>query len=324
MLRRDVLRAMGGLGTAAALGASGLQPLRSEETAIPTIPGPDPNPRTPAFKPPAGAVDTHTHIFGPAAQYPFADKRPYSPPDASLEMFRALHHTIGVERAVIVNATVHGTDNRVVTDAIATSGGNYKGVANINAGMSDAELAALGKAGITGCRFAFLRRLGGVGDIKQFRALVDRVADIGWHVDIYLEAGTIQEFAPILKALPVTYVIDHMGTISAARGIDDAEFKALLDLQASDDKCWIKITGPERASATGAPFHDAVPFARRLIENAPDRVIWGTDWPHPNVRFMPNDGDLVDLIPLYAPDEGIRHRLLVSNPERLFKFETKS
>jgi 2-pyrone-4,6-dicarboxylate lactonase len=324
MLRRELLAAMGGLGITAALGAGRLLPVHADEAAIPTIPGPDPNTRTPAFKPPAGSIDTHTHIFGPAAAYPFAAKRPYSPPDASLEMFRALHHKIGVERAVIVNATVHGFDNRVVTDAIASSGGNYKGIANINAAMSDADLAALGQAGICGCRFAFLRRLGGVGDIKQFRALVDRVAAIGWHVDIYLEAGTIEEFVPILKALPVSYVIDHMGTISAASGIDDAEFKALLELQASDEKCWIKITGPERASASGPPFHDAVPFASRLIDNAPDRVIWGTDWPHPNVKFMPNDGDLVDLIPLYAPDEGVRHKLLVSNPERLFKFESKS
>jgi 2-pyrone-4,6-dicarboxylate lactonase len=323
MLRRELLAAMGGLGAAAALGAGPLT-ARADEAAIPTIPGPDPNTRTPSFKPPAGSVDTHTHIFGPASVYPFAAKRPYSPPDAPLATFRAVHEKIGVERAVIVNATVHGTDNRVVTDAIAASDGNYKGIANINATMSDAEFAALGQAGICGCRFAFLRRLGGVGDMKLFRALVDRVAAIGWHVDIYLEAGTIREFAPILKALPVTYVIDHMGTISAAKGIDDAEFKALLDLQAGDEKCWIKITGPERASASGPPFHDAVPFAKRLIDNAPDRVIWGTDWPHPNVKFMPNDGDLVDLIPLYAPDESVRHKLLVSNPERLFRFETKS
>jgi 2-pyrone-4,6-dicarboxylate lactonase len=322
MLRRELLAAMAGLGVTATLGAEPSS-LRAEEAAIPTIPGPDPNTRIPDFKPPAGSIDTHTHIFGPAAIYPFAAKRPYSPPDASLEMFRAVHHKIGVERAVIVNATVHGFDNRVVTDAIASSGGTYKGIANINADMSDAELAALSQGGICGCRFAFLRRLGGVGDMNQFRALVDRVAAIGWHVDIYLEAGTVRDFVPILKALPLTYVIDHMGTISAAKGLDDAEFKALLELQATDEKCWIKITGPERASATGAPFHDAVPFAKRLIDNAPDRVIWGTDWPHPNVKFMPNDGDLVDLIPLYAPDEGIRHKLLVSNPERLFKFDSK-
>jgi predicted TIM-barrel fold metal-dependent hydrolase len=324
MLRRNVLTAMAGLGAAAALGTGRSPRLHAEEAAIPTIPGPDPDTRTPTFKAPAGSVDTHTHIFGPAAQYPFAAKRPYSPPDASLEMFRALHQKIGVERTVIVNATVHGFDNRVVTDAIAQSGGNYKGVGNVNNEMSDADLAALDKAGICACRFSFVRRLGGVGDMKLFRTLCERVAAIGWHVDIYLEAGTIQEFVPILKALPVTYVIDHMGTINAAKGVEDAEFKALLDLQASDDKCWIKITGPERASATGAPFHDTVPFAKRLIDNAPDRVLWGTDWPHPNVKTMPYDGDLVDLIPLYAPDPAVQRKLLVTNPERLFKFDVKS
>ncbi|WP_315837865.1 amidohydrolase family protein [Bradyrhizobium prioriisuperbiae] len=319
MHRRDLLAGMAGLGLASKLAMPSSR--AADEKSIPTIAGPDPETKTPAFKAPPGAVDTHTHIFGPAAVYPFAANRPYSPPDAPLDMFRKLHAAIGVERAVIVNATVHGFDNRVVTDAIAQSGGKYKGVANVNAAMSDGDLAALDKAGIRACRFAFLKRLGGVGDMKVFRSLVDRVAAIGWHVDVYLEAGTIQEFVPLLKALPVTYVIDHMGTISAARGLDDAEFKALLDLQASDEKCWIKITGPERASAAGPPFHDAVPFARRLIDNAPDRVLWGTDWPHPNVKIMPNDGDLVDLIPLYAPDPAVQRKLLVSNPERLFRFE---
>jgi predicted TIM-barrel fold metal-dependent hydrolase len=186
--------------------------------------------------------------------------------------------------------------------------------------MSDADLQALDKAGIRGCRFAFLKRLGGVGDMGAFRKLVDRAAAIGWHVDIYLEQGSIREFTPILRALPTTYVIDHMGTIDAGKGTDDAEFKALLDLQRSDEKCWIKITGLERASAGGKPFHDSVPFAKALIDNAPDRVLWGTDWPHPNVKIMPNDGDIVDLIPLYAPDPAVQQKLVVKNPERLFKF----
>ena len=288
--------------------------------SIPVIPGPDPHPKTPAFKPPAGAIDTHTHIFGPAAEYPFSPTRPYTPPEAPLPMFRALHEEIGVERAVIVNATLHGFDNRVVTDAIAQSDGKYRGIANINNTMSDADLEALDQAGIRGCRFAFLKRLGGVGDMAAFRRLVDRAAGIGWHVDVYLEPGTLREFAPILTALPVSYVIDHMGTIDAGKGLDDAEFKALLALQSSDEKCWVKITGLERASAAGPPFHDAVPFAKSLIDNAPDRVLWGTDWPHPNVKIMPNDGDLVDLIPLYAPDPAVQQKLLVTNPARLFKF----
>ncbi|MEH2477218.1 2-pyrone-4,6-dicarboxylate lactonase [Nitrobacteraceae bacterium AZCC 2146] len=323
MQRRDFIAAAVGLGATGVFGPS--RNARAEEPAapvrqIPSIPGPDSDTKTPVFKAPAGSVDTHCHIFGPAAEYPFSATRPYTPPDAPLPMFRALHEKIGVERAVIVNATLHGLDNRVVTDAIARSNGKYRGIANINGATSDADIMALDKAGIRGCRFAFLKRLGGVGDMAAFRRLVERAAAIGWHVDIYLEAGTVREFAPILRSLPATYVIDHMGTIDAARGLDDPEFKALLDLQTSDEKCWVKITGLERASVAGPPFHDAVPFAKRQIDNAPDRVLWGTDWPHPNVKIMPNDGSLVDLIPLYAPDPAVQHKLLVTNPERLFRF----
>jgi 2-pyrone-4,6-dicarboxylate lactonase len=328
MHRRDFLAAAGCFG--AAVSQAGGSASAADDTAaaavkpIPAIPGPDLATRIPKFKAPAGAIDTHTHIFGPATQYPFAPTRPYTPPDAPLPMFRALHEKIGIERTVIVNATLHGFDNRVITDAIAQSDGRYRGIANISSAMSDADLLALDKGGIRGCRFAFVKRLGGVGDMSAFRRLVDRAAAIGWHVDIYLEAGTIREFAPILKALPVAYVIDHMGTIDAGKGLDDAEFQALLELQQSDEKCWVKITGLERASAAGPPFHDAVPFAKRLIDNAPDRVLWGTDWPHPNVKFMPNDGDIVDLIPLYAPDPALQRKLLVSNPTRLFRFSDAS
>ena len=323
MLRRKFLKGAACVGAISALAGTRSQAAENATAptrSIPEIAGPDKNTKTPAFKAPAGTIDTHCHIFGPAAEYPFSPTRPYTPPDAPLSMFRALHEKIGVERAVIVNATLHGFDNRVVTDAIAQSGGKYKGVANINNAMSDAELSALDKAGIRGCRFAFLKRLGGVGDMNAFKRLVDRAAGIGWHVDVYLEPGSIREFTPILTALPTSYVIDHMGTIDAAKGLDDPEFKALLSLQKNDEKCWVKITGLERASAGGPPFHDAVPFARSLIDNAPDRVIWGTDWPHPNVKIMPNDGDLVDLIPLYAPDPAVRQKLLVANPARLFKF----
>lgn len=258
--------------------------------------------------------------MGRLSRYPFSEKRPYNTADAPLETFRSLHEKIGVERCVIVNATVHGTDNRVVTDAIAQSEGAYKGIANVSDEMSEKELAALDKGGICGCRFAFLKRLGGVGDMTKFQRIVHRVAELGWHIDVYFEPGTIPEFAPILTALPTPYVIDHMGTVQAGKGLDDPGFTALLDLQKKDEKCWVKITGLERASSAGKPFHDAVPFAKALIDNAPDRVIWGTDWPHPNVKIMPNDGDLVDLIPLYAPDEKVRQKLLVDNPARLFKF----
>jgi 2-pyrone-4,6-dicarboxylate lactonase len=319
MNRRECLQLMTGL-AGAALCAAGARAEGEPPRAVPTIAPPDPNPKTPSFKLPPKSCDTHTHIFGPASRYPFAPNRPYNTSDAPLETFRALHEKIGVERCVIVNATVHGTDNRVVTDAIAQSNGAYKGIANVKDEMTDAELAALDKGGICGCRFAFLKRLGGVGDMNKFQRIVHRVAELGWHVDVYFEPGTVGEFAPLLSALPTSYVIDHMGTVQAAKGLDDPAFKALLDLQKRDEKCWVKITGLERASAAGKPFHDAVPFAKALIDNAPDRVLWGTDWPHPNVKIMPNDGEIVDLVPLYAPDPAVQKKLLVDNPARLFKF----
>ena len=323
MNRRKCLHLLTGVAGAVALASHAHGQVNSPGEApkpIPTIAPPDPNTKMPEFKLPPKSCDCHTHIFGPANRYPFAPTRPYNPPEAPLEAFRALHDKIGAERCVIVNATVHGTDNRVVTDAIAQSGGAYKGIANVSDEMSDKDLESLDQAGIRGCRFAFLKRLGGVGDINKFNRIVHRVAELGWHVDVYFEPGTIGEFAPTLSALPTNYVIDHMGTVLAAKGLDDPAFKALLDLQSSDEKCWVKITGLERASATGAPFHDAVPFAKRLIDNAPDRVLWGTGWPHPNVKIMPNDGEIVDLIPLYAPEAAIRQKLLVDNPARLFRF----
>jgi predicted TIM-barrel fold metal-dependent hydrolase len=274
----------------------------------------------PKFKVPQGTIDTHCHIFGPAARYPFAASRPYTPPDEPLAAFRKVHATIGVARAVIVTPTIYGTDNRVTLDAIAKSHGRYKGIAIVDDTLSDKELAALNRGGIRGRRFAFLKRLGGVGDMAAFNRIVHRVAGLGWHIDVYLEPGTVADFATLLSGLPGNYIIDHMGTVSAAKGLDDPGFTALLDLQKRDAKCWVKITGLERASSAGPPFHDALPFAQALIDNAPDRVIWGTDWPHPNVKFMPNDGNIVDLIPLCAPDPVKRRKLLVDNPARLFGF----
>jgi 2-pyrone-4,6-dicarboxylate lactonase len=236
-------------------------------------------------------------------------------------MFRALHDRLGVERAVIVNATPHGRDNRVVTDAIAQSEGRYKGVANVDETFTDRDLAGLAAAGIAGCRFTFLPRLGQMPDMALFDRIVERIAPLGWHVDLYLPASLIPEFRPRLTSLPVPYVIDHMGVVDASLGLDQPSFRALLDLFRSDEKCWVKVTCPERISRVGPPFHDVALFGCALIDTAPDRVLWGTDWPHPNVPVMPDDGDLVDIVPLYAPDPADRQKLLVDNPSRLFGFE---
>jgi predicted TIM-barrel fold metal-dependent hydrolase len=287
---------------------------------IPDIPGPDPAPRAPVFRAPPLTCDAHCHIFGPVDRYPYAAVRPYTPPEAPLSAFQALHARIGVERAVLVNATPYGCDNTVVVESIAESGGRYRGIANVDDRTTDRELEHLAAGGVDGCRFTFLARLRGRPDMAAFDRIVARVAPLGWHVDVYLEPASLDELAPRLRVLTVPYVIDHMGLADASAGIGQPAFQKLLALLRSDEKCWVKITGPERVSRTGPPFHDVVPFARQLIETAPHRVLWGTDWPHPNVPFMPNDGDLMDLVPLYAPDERATRLLLVENPARLFHF----
>ena len=321
MNRREYMQGVAGLIGAAAI--SRYVSAADGPVALPNAPmiaGPDPDTRTPTFKAPKGAVDTHCHIFGPVSRYPYVEKRSYTPPEATLVMFRELHRKIGIERAVIVNPTVHGFDNRPVTDAIAQSNGNYRGLANVNDKMTDRELEDLARAGIKGCRFIFIARLKAKPDMTAFDRIMQRIKPLGWHVDLYLRASDLGEWQPRLRALPVDYVLDHMGLVNAAEGLDQPAFKALVTQLANDPKCHIKITGPERISRAGKPFHDAIPFASKLIETAPDRVIWGTDWPHPNVKIMPNDGDLVDMIPLYAPDPALQHKLLVENPERLFGF----
>jgi 2-pyrone-4,6-dicarboxylate lactonase len=296
-------------------GASG-----TGDTFTPTIPGPDPNTRTPQFRLPADACDAHCHIFGPGARYPYAPDRSYTPPDAPLEAFRALHTKLGVTRAVIVNASCHGLDNRPALDAIAQSEGRYRGVANIDDTITAKDLEALDKWGMRGCRFNFVRHLGGVPDMGVFERVVAMIAPLRWHVDLHFDAIDLPQYAEMLTRLPVLYTIDHMGRVKASDGFEQASFRILLDLMQRDDKCWVKVCGCERVSSSGPPFHDAVPFAAKIVETAPDRVIWGTDWPHPNVKVMPNDGDLVDLLPLIAPNEELQRKLLVENPARLFGF----
>ncbi|MDQ8726167.1 amidohydrolase family protein [Bradyrhizobium sp. LHD-71] len=286
----------------------------------PTIPGPDPHTRTPSFRLPPLACDAHCHIFGPGAKYPYAPNRPYTPPDAPLESFIALHEKLGVGRAVIVNASVHGTDNRVALDAIAVSGGRYRAVANIDDTITERQLGELHDGGFRGCRFNFVRHLGGVPDKEVFDRVIAMIAPLGWHVDLHFDAVDLPDYADMLSHLPVRYTIDHMGRVRASDGFDQLSFKTLIALMQRDEKCWVKVCGCERVSTSGPPFHDAVPFARQIVETAPERVVWGTDWPHPNVKVMPNDGDLVDLVPLIAPDARTQHLLLVDNPAQLYDF----
>jgi predicted TIM-barrel fold metal-dependent hydrolase len=283
--------------------------------------GPDPDTKKPTFTAPPRACDAHCHVFGPAAKFPFAEGRSYTPPDSPFEAFQALQKTLGLERAVIVQATCHGTDNAVTLDAIARSNGRYRGVALVDDGFTDADFRRLDEGGIRGIRFSFARHIGSAPDFTRVRRIVDRVAPLGWHVVLYMEAPDVVENVKTLEALPLPVVIDHMGRVKTKDGVGQEAFRTLLGLLRGRDDFWIKICGAERISSAGPPYTDAVPFAQACIEAAPDRVLWGTDWPHPNIDgTMPNDGDLMNLLALYAPDEAVRNRILVDNPARLYGF----
>ena len=279
---------------------------------------PDPNPKTPSYRLPEGACDAHCHVFGPADIFPYADDRSYTPPDAPVAALRALHMTIGVSCAVIVQASCHGTDNRAMMDAIASSGGSYRGIAIVGRDITDDELKALDRGGVRGVRFNFVAHLGGAPDLEVFDRTIDRISGLGWHVVLHLDAEDIVTYADRIKRLKVPFVIDHMGRVKAKGGLDQAPFKRLLDLM-KNPLAWVKVCGGERVSSGGRPFFDAVPFATALIEAAPDRVLWGTDWPHPNIAGdMPNDGDLVDLFARFTGDAALRRKVLIDNPTRLY------
>jgi 2-pyrone-4,6-dicarboxylate lactonase len=286
-----------------------------------TIPPPHPDPHAPrAFTPPPGACDAHCHIFGPAARFPFAADRAYTPPDAGIDDFERLQARLGLSRAVFVQASCHGTDNRAMVDALHRGGGRYAGVAMVDETFSDDDLAALHAAGVRATRFNFVAHLGGAPDLDSFWRIVERVATLGWHIVLHFDAKDLSAYAALLDNLPCPYLIDHMARVDATAGVDQPAFEALLDLL-SDERCWVKISGAERLTAGGAPpYDDVVPYARALIAAAPDRVLWGTDWPHPNVRHMPDDGDLVDLLAEFTPDETVRTQILVENPTRLYDF----
>jgi len=281
---------------------------------------PDPNTRTPKFTPPPRACDAHCHVFGPAAKFPYAPDAPYWPPDAPFEALHNLHEKLGIERAVIVHASCHGADMRVTLDAIARSGGKYRGTAIIDQTYGDKEFKAMHDGGIRGVRFNFVSHLGGRPDMALFDRTVARLREMGWHLILHLDSTDLVELRRKFEAIPVPMVIDHMGRVKAADGLEQEPFRVLLAFM-KNDNFWVKICGAERVSSKGPPFDDALPFARALIEAAPGRILWGTDWPHPNVgKHMPNDGDLVDLFARMAPEPVLQRKILVENPARLYGF----
>jgi len=279
------------------------------------------SPRRPLLVLPPRACDSHCHVFGPARVFPFADGSPFKPADAPKEKLFALHALLGIERCVIVQSTCHGYDNSVVADALAAKNGTYLGIALVPTDVPDAELRRLHAQGFRGARFNFMKHLGRGAQIADVVALGGRLADLGWHLQVHFESSLIAELAPVLRRSAVPLVIDHMGRVDAALGIDQPDFRLLLDLM-RDDRFWVKVSGSERSSHRPAPYEDATPFARMLVAEFGERTLWGTDWPHPNLAGdIPDDGMLVDLLAEIAPTEAHRRALLVDNPQRLYQFQ---
>lgn len=279
-----------------------------------------PNPSRPTFRAPPGAVDAHCHVFGPGEVFPYAPERKYTPCDAPKEKLWALRDFLGFERNVIVQATCHGADNRALVDALLHSQGRARGVATVRADVTDDDLQHLHAAGVRGVRFNFVKRLVDTTPPDVLMKIAQRVAPLGWHVVIYFEAQDLPELYDFFTQLPTTVVVDHMGRPDVSLPVDGPQFELFIKLMRERENFWSKVSCPERLSRIGPPsYADVVPFARRVVETFPDRVLWGTDWPHPNMKsHMPDDGQLVNLIPQIAPTPQLQHKLLVANPMRLY------
>jgi len=285
------------------------------------------DPSNPAFKVPRSSVDAHCHVFGPGAQFPFSSERKYTPCDASKEELYALRDHLGFARNVVVQATCHGADNRAMVDALVHSGGKARGVATVRREVSDDQLGHLHVAGVRGVRFNFVKRLVDFTPKEALDEIASRIAELGWHVVVYFEAQDLPQLRDFFAGLPSAVVVDHMGCPDVTTPVDGAEFDLFVKFMRDNANVWCKVSCPERLSVTGPKalngernaYRDVQPFARRIVETFPDRVLWGTDWPHPNLKdHMPDDGLLVDFIPRIAVTAELQHKLLVDNPTRLY------
>ena len=281
---------------------------------------PHPNPRRPDYTLPPGSCDTHFHIFGPPERFPYGPTKVYIAPAAPLEHFLNLMAVLGVARGVVVQPNAHGFDNAVTLDAVARSEGRFRGVVKADDSFSEDDFQRLHEGGIRGVRFNLIPTNAGRVDIPMFEAVIERIRPLGWSATFHCMPPELLATADWLRRLEVPTVIDHFGRVPFADGVGQPAFQALLGL-ARADHIWVKISCAERLTSVGAPYHDAVPFARALVDIAPERLLWGTDWPHTQ-RFepglQPDDGDLVDLIPKMIPDQETRRMILVDNPTRLF------
>jgi len=285
------------------------------------------NPSKPTFKVPAGAVDVHCHVFGPGDIFPYAPERKYTPCDASKDQLFALRDHLGFSKNVIVQATCHGADNSALEDALRSSAGKARGVATVKRSVTDEELKRLHEAGVRGVRFNFVKRLVDFTPKDDLMEIASRVAKLGWHIVVYFEAADLQELWGFFTNLPTIVVVDHMGKPDVSKPIDGEEFSLFVKLMREHTNVWSKVTCPERLSVSGrpalnsekSPYDDVVPFAKFMVEEFSDRVLWGTDWPHPNLKdHMPDDGLLVDFIPRIAVTEAAQRKLLVDNPNKLY------
>jgi 2-pyrone-4,6-dicarboxylate lactonase len=279
-----------------------------------------PHPTKPRFMLPPGAVDAHCHVFGPSDVFPYAPERKYTPCDAGKEQLWTLRDFLGFSRNVIVQATCHGADNRAMVDALRASGGRARGVATVNRSVTDQELDDLHAAGVRGVRFNFVKRLVDAPPRDMLAEIAQRIQRLNWHIVSYFEAQELPELYDFITALPGIVVVDHMGRPDVAKAVDDQEFQLFVRLLREQPNIWSKVTCPERLSKRGGPgYDDVVPFARHLVEQFPDRVLSGTDWPHPNMASVaPDDGALVDFIPKIAVTPALQKKLLVDNPMRLY------
>jgi len=281
-----------------------------------------PNPKKPDFVVPEHACDAHCHVFGPADKFPFAPERKYTPVDAPKETLFALHKRLGFSRSVLVQASCHGTDNSAMIDMLMSSNGQYRGVAVVGANLTGDEVTRMHEAGVRGIRFNFVKRLVDIKPKEFYLNIAKLIAPYGWHIVVYYESRELADIEGLLMELPTPIAIDHLGRPDVDKGLEHPDYRRIKNLVANRKNTWIKVGSLERMTKLGPPYRDVIPFARDLVESFPDQVLWGTDWPHPNLKsHMPDDGALVNLIPQIAPTSELQRKLLVDNPASLYGFE---
>jgi 2-pyrone-4,6-dicarboxylate lactonase len=284
---------------------------------------PDPNPRQPKFTPPQGACDTHFHVFGPPHLFPYVENRRYTPPAAPIEHFLGMAAALGLTRGILVQPQVHCWDSASTLDAIAKGEGRLLGVVHANPNLTEADHRKLHTGGVRGVRFNYIERNDGVFDAARLHHVISQVASLGWSVDLHIEAEFLERHAELIRRIPLPVVIDHFANVHSRTGRDEARFNILHDLL-GERHIWLKISGTDRLLSRGARYEEVVALAHAVIARAPDRIIWGTDWPHSNIYRhgqMPNDGDLLNMLVDFAPEEDVRRKILVDNPARLFGFK---